>query len=301
MLYFVQQFLNGAHSAALYALLAFGYALGNGVLHRANLAHGALFAFAGQTAILASVFAWNVLWLALPATVALSVSIGLLYACAAAVIVSRLVLSPLAERSPNAIVVATLAVAIVLSEAGRIAADTRDFWLPPMLATPVVLASDGRYDATLTLIQIINCAAALVCVGAGALLVRRHAFGRLWRAVADDPTAASLCGVDTRSVFHRTMLLAGAYAAASGIMAALYYGNLGFGAGLIYGLKILFVSALGSRGEPLNAAAGAALFGFAESLWAGYFPIEWRDAWMLGLLIVALVLLKSRSGTKATI
>ena len=57
MLYFFQQVLNGTHVAALYALLAFGYALTNGVLHRTNLAYGALFAFSGQTMILVAVLA----------------------------------------------------------------------------------------------------------------------------------------------------------------------------------------------------------------------------------------------------
>ncbi|TIV68136.1 MAG: branched-chain amino acid ABC transporter permease, partial [Mesorhizobium sp.] len=38
MLYFFQQVLNGLHSGALYALLAFGYVLTNGILHRTNLA-----------------------------------------------------------------------------------------------------------------------------------------------------------------------------------------------------------------------------------------------------------------------
>ena len=28
----------------------------------------------------------------------------------------------------------------------------------------------------------------------------------------------------------------------------------------------------------------------AESLWSGYFPIEWRDAWMFALLVALLVL-----------
>ena len=65
MLYFLQQVLNGLHSGALYALLAFGYALTNGVLHRTNLAYGALFAFAGQTMILTAVFGYQVLWLTL--------------------------------------------------------------------------------------------------------------------------------------------------------------------------------------------------------------------------------------------
>ena len=77
MLYFFQQVLNGFHSSALYALLAFGYALTHGVLHRTNIAYGSLFAFAGQTMILAAVFGYQVLWLTLPASVAFGIAAGL--------------------------------------------------------------------------------------------------------------------------------------------------------------------------------------------------------------------------------
>ncbi|RUV30154.1 branched-chain amino acid ABC transporter permease, partial [Mesorhizobium sp. M7A.F.Ca.MR.148.00.0.0] len=71
MLYFFQQVLNGLHSGALYALLAFGYVLTNGILHRTNLAYGALFAFCGQTMILTAAFGYQMLWLTLLAAVAL--------------------------------------------------------------------------------------------------------------------------------------------------------------------------------------------------------------------------------------
>ena len=80
MLYFFQQVLNGLHSGALYALLAFGYVLTNGILHRTNLAYGAVFAFCGQTMILTAVFGYQVLWLTLPATVAFGIAVAFLYA-----------------------------------------------------------------------------------------------------------------------------------------------------------------------------------------------------------------------------
>jgi branched-chain amino acid transport system permease protein len=35
-------------------------------------------------------------------------------------------------------------------------------------------------------------------------------------------------------------------------------------------------------------------FGIAESLWSGYFPIEWRDAWMFLFLVALLVLRPAR-------
>ncbi|KAB2892727.1 MAG: branched-chain amino acid ABC transporter permease, partial [Burkholderiaceae bacterium] len=60
-------------------------------------------------------------------------------------------------------------------------------------------------------------------------------------------------------------------AGVAGVLAALYYGNIGFGAGLVYGLKILFITAVGGYLSPVRAAAGGVVFGLAESLWAGYF------------------------------
>src|SRR5262249_35543740 len=122
MLYFFQQVLNGFHSSALYALLAFGYALTNGVLHRTNIAYGSVFAFAGQMMILAAVFGYQVLWLTLPATVAFGILVAFLYAWLLSHVMAKNVLGPLAESSPNAIVVVTLGVSMVLMELARISA-----------------------------------------------------------------------------------------------------------------------------------------------------------------------------------
>lgn len=290
MLYLLQQMLNGLHSGALYALLAFGYALTNGVLKRTNLAYGAVFAFAGQMAILIATFGWFVLFLDLPATVAFGIAGGLAYSALAGNILSRNVLAPLARHTPNAIVVTTLGVSIVLMELARIAADTKDFWLPPMLSTPIVFAASPDFRVTLTEIQLINCAiiALLLAVGGATLAWSRH--GRLWRAVSDDPAAAELCGVDVAAVFRGSVIGGALAAAAAGILAALYYGNISFGTGMVFGLKVLFVTAVGGYRAPILAAGGAFAFGMAEALWSGYFPLEWRDAWIFAFLAVMLVL-----------
>ncbi len=298
MLYFFQQALNGLHSSALYALLAFGYALTHGVLHRTNIAYGGVFAFTGQTMILLAVFGYQVLWLTLPATIALAIVLAFFYAWLTSSILSRNVLGPLAHSSPNAVVVATLGVAIVLMEITRISADTKDFWLPPMLSTPVVFASDVTFQATLTVIQLINCSVAAVTILVASLVLARTEVGRTWRAVCDDPRASALCGVDVSRVFHRSVLAGGFAAALAGIMAALYYGNIGFGAGLIFGLKILFITAVGGYETPAKAAAGAATFGMAEALYSGYFPLEWRDAAMFAML-VALLILRPSDGVES--
>ncbi len=297
MPYFLQQLLNGFHSGALYALLAFGYVLTNGVLKRTNLAYGPIFAFAGQVLILIAVFGWQVLWLTLPATIALGILLAFVYAALTATVLARSVYIPLAMSSPNAIVVATLGVALVLMELARIAAETRDFWLPPMLNQPVVLLSANGYLVTLTVIQIVNCTLAVVAIAFAGQALSRLSFGRYWRAVSDDPAAAAMCGVDVAKVFYGAVIGGALLAALAGSMAALYYGNVSFGSGMVYGLKVLFVTAAGSYRDPTRAAVGAACFGIAESLWSGYFPIEWRDAWMFAFLVALLVL--TRTGKEA--
>jgi branched-chain amino acid transport system permease protein len=288
--YFLQQVLNGLQMGAIYALLAFGYAAINALLHRTNLAHGAVFGFAGQMIILTTVFGWQVLWLTLPAALAFGAVVSTLYALLVSAILSRFVFEPLARGSPNTIVAATLGVALVLMESARIAADTRDFWLPPILQQPVAFAViDGR-SITLTLMQVANCGIALLALLASSLLLARTAFGRAWSAVSDDPDAAALCGTDTRRIFRLTVIGAGLLASLAGILAALHFGNLGFGAGLVFGLKVLFVTAVGGYRRPSVAAVGALAFGVGESLWTGYFPAEWRDGWMFALLAAMLIL-----------
>ena len=291
MLYFFQQVLNGLHSGALYALLAFGYVLTNGILHRTNLAYGAVFAFCGQTMILTAAFGYQALWLTLFASLALGVVSALLYAALISHVLSRSVLEPLADRTPNAIVVTTLGILLVLSEASRIAADTHDLWLPPMLAQPIIFAQSATFTATLTLIQVLDCVFVLAIIAFAAWAFARSSFGRRWRAVSDDPKAAAMCGVDVRAVFRGAVLAGGLCAALAGMLAGLYYGNISFGTGLVYGLKILFVTAVGGYLSPPRAALGAAAFGMGESLWAGYFPLEWRDAWMYLFLVAMLVLI----------
>ena len=60
---------------------------------------------------------------------------------------------------------------------------------PPMLATPVIFAARGGFVATLTLIQILNVAVAVLAVAAGAIYLARSAFGRSCRIASARDTA----------------------------------------------------------------------------------------------------------------
>ena len=97
MAYFLQQTVNGLHPAALYALLAYGYALVFGVTHRASFVQGALFAFAGQMVILGAVFAYLHLWLGLAASLAFGVVAAVVLTLGIADLLARRVFAALPE------------------------------------------------------------------------------------------------------------------------------------------------------------------------------------------------------------
>lgn len=290
MAYFLQQIANALPIASLYAALAFGYAIAFAVTRRADITYGAIFAFSGHIYLLFAHLGWDRLWLVLPASLALGAAAGLIGGAGAGVVIGQFVMRPLSAVSPNAMIVASLGLVMVLMEGARLASNTRELWLPPFLDDGIVFWQGAGFAVTLTLLQLINTALMLVMVLAGHLILSRSHFGRRWRAVSDDSLAAELSGVSAARIFVSAYALAAFYASACGVLATSYYGTMDFGAGLLFGLKVVLLAAAGGHSQPLKSAAGAAVVGVAETLWAGYGPIFWRDLVVISGLVLLLVL-----------
>jgi branched-chain amino acid transport system permease protein len=288
--YFLQQMLNAAPVAALYAMLAFGYSLSFALTRRADFTPGALFAFAGQVFVYFTAFGYDRLWLVYPAALGIGAAAALVYTLLAASVVGDKVIRPLSRASPNSVITASLAIMIVLMELVRIAANTRDLWLSPFLNGRVTFWDLPDYPVVLTWIQIINAAsmAAIVLLGAAVLSHSRQ--GRNWRAVSDDAFAATLLGVDAGRVLIVSALVTAAFSAVAGVMATAYYGSMDFGAGLMFGLKVVMIAAIGDQSSPAKCALGAALYGLAETMWGAYMPYVWRDLAMFSGLVILAVL-----------
>jgi branched-chain amino acid transport system permease protein len=113
--------------------------------------------------------------------------------------------------------------------------------------------------------------------------------GRSIRAISQDKKAASLCGINVDKTIILTAAASSIMALLGGLLAVLYFGNMSFGAGLTYGLKVLFIAAAGGFSTPRMAAIAAFGFGEAEALWDGYLPIIWREAFFYSALSVMLI------------
>lgn len=293
MAYFLQQLLNAIPTAALYAALAFGYAISFAITKRADVTFGAIFAFAGLTCLLFADFGWNQLWLILPATLGLGAAAGITGGLWAGVLIGRGVMRPLASASPNAVTVASIGALIALMESARLAADTRSLWLPPLLNDPLPIWSEDGFIVTTTPIQLINTAAFVILILSGWHIIRTSRFGRQWKAVSEDALAAKLMGVNADRIFLLSYCLSALFASTCGVLATFYYGNMDFGAGLTFGLKVVLISAAGGYFSPIKSAAGAALIGVAEAFWAAYGPLAWRDAAILLMLVMWLIAARS--------
>ena len=290
MAYLLQQLANAVPLAALYAALAFGYAIAFGVMKRADITYGALFAFAGQMLVLFTDVGYTRLILILPAALAFGAAIATAYTVGTSVLVGRAIMLPLSRQSPNMVIVAALGIMIILMETARLASNTRGIWLPPFLNEMIVFWDSGDFRVTLTEIQLINSGLMVLMILGGAYVLRYTRWGRIWRAVTDDALAAELCGTSADRVFLLAYVASALVATVCGLLATSYYGTMDFGAGLMFGLKVLLIAAVGGYSDPLKSAGGAALLGLFEAMWGAYGPFLWRDFVIFSLLVLLLVL-----------
>src|SRR5256712_1188459 len=210
----------------MYALVAVGFTLFFGVLDVIHFSHGDIFmlgAFTGLT-VLAGLRAAGVggALLALPLTFAASI----LVTGAVGVLAERVCVKPLARASPLMTLLATLSLGLVIREAVLIfyprGADPKPF---PQLLPQGGVELGGvalRYES----LAILGIGlAAMVAVD---LVIRRTRMGAAIRAVAQEPEAAQMMGVNLDRTVDATFFLGSGLAAVAGILSGLYYSEIHF-------------------------------------------------------------------------
>lgn len=285
--FLVQALINGLASTGLLALVAAAYALLAGITHRINLAFGDLAVIGGYAALGAFTIA------AIGGGSGIAPALAILAAMAVTGLAGRAlgqtVVKPLVEEPGRMLLVATIGVSLFVQEFLRLAQGAGQRWLPPVASEAFLVMRGGGFSVTVTGIQLIVAALALAAALALILGLRFTRFGRNWRAVADDPLAARLCGVDPARVLRTTMTLAGALAGLAGVLIALAFGNVHYSAGASLGLKAILAAILGGIGSVGGAMLGGLALGLFEALWSAYLPIVFRDVAVYALLSLVLV------------
>jgi len=262
---FFQQVINGLVQGSVYALVALGYTMVYGILGLINFAHGevvmigAMIALTALQALLAAAFA-PVLAVLFSLMIAMAVCMALGYS------IERIAYRPLRNAPRLAPLITAIGVSIVLQNLAMMiwGREYHSFTLP------FDNASHQIGGAMVNDVQIVIVIVALLIMAGLMWLVHHTRTGRAMRAVAENPSAATLMGVDINRVISVTFMLGSALAAIAGFMVSVNYGIVHYYMGFMLGLKAFTAAVLGGIGNLRGAMLGGVLLGLIESLGAGY-------------------------------
>ncbi|HXM17637.1 MAG TPA: branched-chain amino acid ABC transporter permease [Candidatus Tumulicola sp.] len=275
----IQQLVNGLFLGSVYALFALGYTLIFGVLDILNLAHAAIFML-GAFAALVLVGLHAPLWLAIAGGAVVGGLLG--------VILDRVAFWPLRRRQagPLAPLISSIAVGMIYVSAanGLFGPDMRRF-----PADVVQTRSFAIGPATVTDLQLIIVAVCIALMLGLQFLLKRTRLGAAIRAVAENPRAAQLLGIDLEGVIAQTFFIASALGAVAGILFGLNFNAVSPQMGESVELKGLAIIILGGMGSIPGSVLGGYLIGLSEVFSVALLSSGYRDAIVFAILFVVLV------------
>ena len=280
---FAQFVVNGLLVGALFAAIAVGFALIWGVVDIINLAHGEMVMLGGFTAYwtldLVTGDASGSL-LALVATV--PVAVGVLFVVG--YLLQRVVVSRVIGTDLFLTLLVTFGASIAIQQLAIQA------WSANARSIQVALADPSLSVAGLVVpvVKLVGFVGALLLTGATYLLLQRTRTGRAIRAVAQNPEAARLVGIDVKHTRAVTFGVSSAIAGGVGAFVAAIL-NVQAQMGLIFTLKSFVIVVFGGVGSILGALVGGLLLGSAEQLTVGFGSSQWTLAVSFGLLVVLLI------------
>jgi branched-chain amino acid transport system permease protein len=239
---------------AAYALVALGFVLILNATGAVNFAQGDLVMAGGFGAVLLA----NTLHVPgivlLPVLLAGMAVLGLM--------VALLAYMPLRRRPPEAVLISTIAVGIILQNAAN-----RLFGAEPMAAPPLLGGGRVRFAGVSASVQSLSIiAVAALLIAALYVLFARTQFGRRLRATAQDRDMAMAIGIPVDRMIAGTFALGAALAGAAGLLLS----NAFFvtpSAGADYMVKAYIAVVIGGWGSIPGAVAGALLIAAFEVLY----------------------------------
>ena len=279
---FLQQLLNGISLGAVLALIALGYTMVYGVLRFINFAHSDVFmvgAFGGYY-LARIVPGAGTIWggfLVLGGAMLICAILGIL--------IERFAYRPLRSAPTLNVLITAIGMSLLLQNLGQyfFGAAPKPF---PALFPAATYQIGGIYVSSN---QIVVIAVTAVLLLALEFIVNRTKMGTAMRAVALNPKAAALVGINIDVVISFTFGLGSALAAAGGILYALNYPSIDPLMGTLPGLKAFVAAVLGGIGNIPGAALGGLLIGIIETFVNGSEYSTYKDAIAFTVLIVILL------------
>jgi branched-chain amino acid transport system permease protein len=277
MALYEQLLINGLVTGGIYVLVAIGLTIVFGVLNVVNFAHGEFYMLGGYFALLVGITVGAPLPVALVAAMAGGAAVG--------IITERLVFRPTQGQLRSDTIISSFGLAVVLQNASLLILGPQ----PKLITTSMGRTVVKIFDAYVSLQRIIIPAIAAVLVGLLHVLLRYTWMGRTLRAVSQQPTVASIVGVDVDRVAMIAFGVASAMAAGAGaLMGTIFLMQPTIGGAIT--LKAFTVVILGGMGNVNGVIGAGLLLGVVESFAAGLVGNQWKDIVAFALVIAVLML-----------
>lgn len=272
-----QQLWNGLLNGAIYVIFASGLSLIFGVMGVINMAHGEVAMVGAMVTFAAATLAG----VPVPA----AVLIALVGAGVAGFLLHRVAVEPFLGRSELSVVLSTLGVSLVLLHGG-----VTIFGSQPR---SIRLSFDRLFKfggVVMTVRGLLIILIALAAMTALQMTLSRTSTGKKWRATAQNSVGAQLIGINTRTVFAQTLMVASTLAGLAGILlAVLNSARPDMGQSLlITGFAVVIVAGMGSIKGAL--IVGLAM-GLSEALFAQYVSSDLRQIFIYSLMVVTLLVM----------
>jgi branched-chain amino acid transport system permease protein len=269
--------IAGLGMGSMYGLLALGFYVTYAVSGTVNFAQGSSMMLGAVLAYALAVTAGWPMWAAAPLALALCAVYGLL--------VEFLAVRPFVKRGSSAWLMATVALGIVVDNSVLFTFGKEPRSLPSPLAQSALKFGDvslGVYPLQL-LIPVVGLALA----AALHLFSRRTRLGTAMLAVAQNPDAARLMGINVSVVIAASYALSTVFAGAAGMLIAPLF-NVQSDMGTLFGLKAFAVAILGGITSAWGVMLAGLLFGIVEALITSLIGSTYTQILTFTLIIAAL-------------
>ena len=276
---FIQLFVSGLATGAIYALVAIGFTLLWQTSQTINFAQGefvmlpAFLVLAG-TRYLDLPF-WSAALLGGAATVLI---LGLLF--------KRIVVDPMLKHGVLPLVISTIALSLFLKES------VKDFYSSQAQPFPALIESHDFevLGAVVSQQSVMILGIALAAVALLHLLLHHTRLGRSMQATAQNPVVARILGINVeRMILYTFLINAGLVALASLLVSPIYLAK--FTNGETLGLSAFIAAIIGGFNQVRGAILGGFILGVLDNLSAAYVSSQYRGAFPL-LILIAVILFR---------
>jgi len=277
----LQYLFTGITIGAIYGMVALGFNIIYSATGIINLAQGEFVMLGGMMMVYLTAI------IKLPMVVSFFLSILIVTAIGAAF--ERAAIHPLKSPSVITLIIITVAASILFKGGAMFAWGKHTFSLPPFSGEkPISVLGATILPQTLWILGIMGATVALLIFFFGFTLT-----GKAMRACAANRTAASLVGINVKTMVLLSFALSAGIGATAGIIIT-PIALMNYDRGTMLAVKGFSVAVLGGLGSNVGAVVAGFIIGIMESLGAGFISSGYKDA--IALVVLLLVLFIRPSG-----